>query len=247
MVLLGGVFLFVSATSSSASAGRPVYSELGLEELTARASVVLIGEWADAPTPPKNGCEPYTPRIRVVEVLRSARKSERPAPEVGQDLLVVLNTVAQRDCALRKANPGSGASFAAERIASSLERAPQVKGARFLAFLDGGGGLVADGALLSLTHERSVRSQFEAPRPATSPLPAGKLYPVPADWKKGTVAAFCEAQLKGSTVTGGLQCRTGEAVLLVPDHGRHPLQPCAQAPSPSAVMWRALHCAILVP
>lgn len=221
---------------------------------------MAIAEWKQAPTPPKSGCERFAPAMRVVSVLKAPKGGRaqllppgpepvsQDVPKAGQTITVVVNGVAMQDCKLRR-ELSSGASFPAERVSMSLTRAAMEKGTRFVVFLEPVGGdvwqLTAGGAMLSLGHEAAVRNRLAPPPPAAPPV--GRAYPVPDHWAQRTVGEFCEAQLKGSVVTGGVGCPTGEPVPLQASYATYKLLACSQSVDSTAVRWRALFCAKLEP
>jgi hypothetical protein len=126
--------LFIAALALSfpifATAGRPVFHDLSLAELTEASDVIAVVAQSrpfESTLKAAHGCESIQWRMSVVEVLKTDYKKLNPIIEARS------NVTSVRDCVYREGWKTTGVSFAAERYATSDPNA--VKQNRFIVFL----------------------------------------------------------------------------------------------------------------
>jgi hypothetical protein len=100
-------------------AGRPVFHDLTLEQITAKSDAVLIVEKVKpfqlSERKLAGNCVELSWPLKVKEVLKNKTKEHI---EVGKSISVIVNATAIFDCSTRIDNP-TGVSFAAERYVPS--------------------------------------------------------------------------------------------------------------------------------
>lgn len=155
-----------------ALAGRPVYTELSIEELTHQAAYIVVGSLEQKLIPQKNGCDPHYAKVKIVSILKAsvgpyppAAGSAPPNPAAvknavvpGQVMEVLLNQTGLQDCAYRKEN-ASGYSFSATRFSSDLHFGLLEPKKSYIIFLAKPGStwtLAVDNSILSLAMKSKV-------------------------------------------------------------------------------------------
>lgn len=129
-------------------AGRPVFKELTLSEVSSQAEWILVVDHLKIEKVKLScGWDSLRYEVRIVEVLRSKGSEDKlgKSETLSFDPFPTLT----RDCHLRKGS-SKGASFSAERYASSLDLTKMEKIPRFVIFIKGQKGsfqLVSDNAI----------------------------------------------------------------------------------------------------
>jgi len=114
-------------------AGRPVFQELSLSELTQASKLIAVVTSATTETISKGpyGCESIESRMSIVAIIKiSPGVSAKP----GQVIDVRQNVSSYQDCVFREGWKTSGASFEARRYKPSVLDA--LKQERFIVFLE---------------------------------------------------------------------------------------------------------------
>lgn len=145
-------------------AGRPVFRDLSLSELTQSSKLIAIVTKAPTATAVKGayGCESLEWRLSIISILRATAGVQ---VEPGNAIGIRLNVTSYEDCVLRKGWSTTGASFAASRYTPSLMTAPQQE--RFIVFLapsDLGFRLTADMGFESIARKSEIENLLNGQR-----------------------------------------------------------------------------------
>lgn len=154
LILLAGAVLSLAYTT--AQAGRPVYHDLSLAQLTQDSHLIAeVSKVEESTVDVHYGCKSQRWRLSVVEVLK-------PDPMTGaasrSTLEVHSSPTSIADCLLRSTVSSSGASFSANRYAPSDKAA--FKQERFIVFLRRGHHgleLTSDSAFESLKKKPEIQ------------------------------------------------------------------------------------------
>lgn len=145
-------------------AGRPVFEDLTLPALTARAEWVVVATLvgAEETTTDAVGCALQYWPLQVDRVLKAPAAAVTARPT---RLRVLVNVTASEDCRLR-AQRKAGASFAAARYSPSVSppRAGETR-VVFAVARDAGVSLVADRAWESVRRVDEIEHLLTPPRP----------------------------------------------------------------------------------
>jgi hypothetical protein len=139
-------------------AGRPVFHELSLSELTQAAKLIAVVTCASTETIAKGpyGCESIERRMSIVAIIKiSPGVNAKP----GQTIDVRQNASSYQDCVFREGWKTAGASFEAYRYKPSVSDAQQQE--RFIVFLEPserGFRLTADHGYDSIARKQEIES-----------------------------------------------------------------------------------------
>jgi len=148
-------------------AGRPVFQEISLPQLTQASKLIAVVAKASAETVKgAYGCESLEWRVSVVAIIKTSPEVDAT---LGNTISVRQNVTSYRDCVLREGWKTTGASFAATRYQPTVPDAPKEE--RFIVFLepsDRGFQLTVDSGFESIAKRSEVESFLNMQQPTAT-------------------------------------------------------------------------------